>query len=44
MLTYVGWENFGSGAIPVVNRIIGKVGMQLTMVDVSEVKDLPWGQ
>lgn len=44
-LTYFGWDKFrpavhfpgGAG------RIIGKVGMQLTMVDVSAVKDLEVG-
>lgn len=45
LLTYVGWEKFRA---PVQfpggkGRIIGKVGMQLTMVDVSEVKDLTVG-
>ena len=44
-LTYVGWERFQT---PVQfpggeGRIIGKVGMQLTMVDVSDVKDLAVG-
>lgn len=45
ILTYVGWDSFrpsvhfpgGEG------RIIGKVGMQLTMVDVSGVKDMAIG-
>lgn len=45
LLTYVGWERFRA---PVEfpggeGRIIGKVGMQLTMVDVSGVKDLAVG-
>ena len=45
ILTYVGWDKFRA---PVQfpggeGRIIGKVGMQLTMVDVSGVKDLAVG-
>ena len=44
-LTYVGWDKFRA---PVQfpggeGRIIGKVGMQLTMVEVSGVKDLVVG-
>jgi alanine racemase len=45
ILRYLGWEKFlppvlFSGG---VGRIIGKVGMQLTMVDVSGVKDIQVG-
>ncbi|HHY06682.1 MAG TPA: alanine racemase [Clostridia bacterium] len=44
-LRYLGWQKF---CPPVlfpggVGRIIGKVGMQLTMVDVSRVKDIKVG-